>query len=240
MTYKYGISELRSLIAWQYFYYAWGVANAGSAEQKPLRADAEAMLDRWEGHCFTHAVIRSLPANSVGDDIVTAELTLPMLRQQSPDYLCLADYVKPRAMGEGSIGVFAVTVDATMEELSDADPYVKMLSQVLADRLAEATAEKVSEVMPGIRPAVGYPSIPDMSINFLLDRLVDFASIGVRLTESGMMMPHASVSGLIFPNPKARYFSVGTVGDDQLADYARRRGFTLDEMRKYIKDTQKQ
>ncbi len=236
MTYSFGIHELRPLIVWQYFYYAWGVANAGQTEQDSLRADAEALLDKWEGNCFSRAVIRTLPANSVGDDIVTPELTLPMLRQQTDGCLCLADYVKPRGMGEGSVGVFAVSVDATMPELSDADPYVKMLSQVLADRLAEATAEKVSAIMPGIRPAVGYPSMPDMSINFLLDRLIDFSSAGVRLTESGMMIPHASVSGLIFENPKAHYFSVGTIGDDQLEDYARRRGFTLAEMKKYIKN----
>lgn len=236
MTCSFGIDELRRLIVWQYFYYAWGVANAGQAEQDALRADAEALLDKWEGHCFSRAVIRTLPANSVGDDIVTAELTLPMLRQQTGECLCLADYVKPHGMGEGSVGVFAVSVDATMPELSDADPYVKMLAQVLADRLAEATAEKVSVIMPGIRPAVGYPSMPDMSVNFLLDRLIDFSSVGVRLTGSGMMIPHASVSGLIFQNPKAHYFSVGTIGDDQLEDYARRRGFTLEEMKKYIKN----
>lgn len=236
MTYSFGIEELRHLIVWQYFYYAWGVANAGQAEQQPLRADAEALLDKWEGRCFSRAVIRTLPANSVGDDIVTPELTLPMLRQQTDGCLCLADYVKPRGMGEGSVGVFAVSIDATMPELSDADPYVKLLAQVLADRLAEATAEKVSEIMPGIRPAVGYPSMPDMSINFLLDRLIDFSSVGVRLTESGMMIPHASVSGLIFQNPKAHYFSVGTIGDDQLEDYARRRGFALAEMKKYIRN----
>lgn len=139
-------------------------------------------------------------------------------------------------MGEDTIGAFSVTVDAHMPELTSDDPYTRMLSQVLADRLAEATAERVSEIMPGIRPAVGYPSMPDLSINFLLDKLIDFSSIGVRLTESGMMIPHASISGLIFTNPKAHYFTVGTIGADQLADYASRRGFSLDEMKKYIRN----
>ncbi len=236
MIYNFGISQLRDLIAWEYFYYAWGVAHATSSEQEPLRRDAEALLDKWDDHCFSHAVIRQLHANSIGDDIVTTELTLPMLRQQSDDCLCLADYVKPQSMGEDIIGAFSVTVDAHMPELTSDDPYVRMLSQVLADRLAEATAEKVSEIMPGIRPAVGYPSMPDLSINFLLDKLIDFSSIGVRLTESGMMIPHASISGLIFTNPKAHYFTVGTIGADQLADYASRRGFSLDEMKKYIRN----
>ncbi len=236
MIYNFGISQLRDLIAWEYFYYAWGVAHATSSEQEPLRRDAEALLDKWDDHCFSYAVIRQLHANSIGDDIVTTELTLPMLRQQSEDCLCLADYVKPQTMGEDIIGAFSVTVDAHMPELTSDDPYVRMLSQVLADRLAEATAEKVSEIMPGIRPAVGYPSMPDLSINFLLDKLIDFSSIGVRLTESGMMIPHASISGLIFTNPKAHYFTVGTIGADQLADYASRRGFSLDEMKKYIRN----
>lgn len=236
MIYTFGISQLRDLIAWEYFYYAWGVANASHDEQSSLRKEAEALLDKWDGKCFSRAVIRQLHANSVGDDIVTRELTLPMLRQQSADCLSLADYVKPQSMGEDTIGAFSVTVDAHMSELSSDDPYTKMLSQVLADRLAEATAEKVSEIMPGIRPAVGYPSMPDLSINFLLDRLIDFSSIGVRLTESGMMIPHASISGLIFTNPKAHYFTVGDIGPDQLADYATRRGFSVEEMKKFIRN----
>ncbi len=236
MIRQYGISELRDLIAWQYFYYAWGVANAGNAEQESLRGDAEAMLDSWEGRYFSHSIIKTLPANSFGDDIVVGQTVLPMLRQQSGDCLCLADYVMPKTMGKGTVGAFAVTVDATMPELTADDSYDRMLAQVLADRLAEATAEKVSEVMPGIRPAVGYPSMPDMSINFLLDGLIGFGNVGIRLTESGMMMPHASISGLIFTNPKAHYFSVGAVGEDQLADYARRRGFTIEEMKKYIRN----
>ena len=236
MIYSFGISQLRALIAWEYFYYAWGVANATTAEQQPLRKDAEALLDKWDGVCFSRAVIRKFAANSIGDDIVTTELTLPMLRQQSADCLCLADYVKPQSMGEDTIGAFSVTVDAHMPELTSDDPYQRMLSQVLADRLAEATAERVSEIMPGIRPAVGYPSMPDLSINFLLDKLIDFSSIGVRLTESGMMIPHASISGLIFTNPKAHYFTIGAIGADQLADYASRRGFTLEEMKKFIKN----
>ena len=236
MTRRYSIAELRGLIAWEYFYYAWGVAHAGSTEQETLRSDAEAMLDSWEGCHFSHSVTLTLPANSDGDDIIIGGSRLPMLRQQSSDCLSLADYVKPLSMGEDNIGAFAVTMDADMKELSSDDPYTRMLAQVLADRLAEATAEKVSEETPGIRPAVGYPSMPDMSINFLLDKLIDFSSIGISLTESGMMIPHASISGLIFPNPKAHYFSVGAIGADQLADYALRRGFTVEEMKKYIKN----
>ena len=132
-----------------------------------------------------------------------------------------------------------------------------MLSQVLADRLAEGTAELMhlqvrrrywgyapdedlsmkdihAEHYQGIRPAVGYPSMPDTSMNFLLARIIDMKSIGIRLTESGMMQPHASVSGLMFAHPKARYFDLGKIGEDQLRDYAHRRGLPVEMMRKYL------
>jgi len=127
----------------------------------------------------------------------------------------------------------------------------------VADRLAEATAERLHEQVrkelwgyaadeqlsmeemlvehfQGIRPAVGYPSLPDVSLNFLLDQLLGFSQIGIRLTESGAMRPHASVSGLMLAHPKSRYFSIGKIGDDQLHDYAQRRGVPVELMRKFI------
>ena len=132
-----------------------------------------------------------------------------------------------------------------------------MLVKTLAERLAEAAAEKVhedirkkiwgyapdekltkrellNEEYQGIRPAVGYPSLPDISVNFLLDELLDMKQIGISLTENGMMQPHASVCGLMFAHPASRYFSVGKIGTDQLTDYAKRRGVTVDVMRKYL------
>lgn len=134
-----------------------------------------------------------------------------------------------------------------MEGLYEQDPYKHLLVQTLSDRLAEAATEKMHEYvrkeawgyakdeilsMPdllvekyqGIRPAVGYPSLPDQSINFLLDELLDMKQIGITLTENGAMYPHASVCGLMFAHPAAEYFSVGKIGEDQLEDYARRRG----------------
>jgi cobalamin-dependent methionine synthase I len=132
-----------------------------------------------------------------------------------------------------------------------------MMAQLLADRLAEAAAEKLHESVrrdywgyapeeqlsvealhqerfQGLRPAVGYPSLPDASINFLLDRVLGFPQIGIRLTESGAMRPHASVSGLMLAHPEARYFSVGKIGPDQLADYARRRGIPVEVARRFL------
>jgi cobalamin-dependent methionine synthase I len=139
----------------------------------------------------------------------------------------------------------------------DADPYEKMMVQLLADRLAEATAERLHEQVrktywgyaadeqldiasmlierwQGIRPAVGYPSLPDTSLNFLIDQLIGLQQIGIRLTESGAMKPHASVSGLMMAHPDARYFSIGKIGEDQLHSYAERRGVPIELMRKFL------
>lgn len=155
------------------------------------------------------------------------------------------------------VGLFATSVDAGMESDFDSDPYAKMMAQLLADRLAEATAECMhqqvrthywgyapdehlsmadlhSEHFQGIRPAVGYPSLPDASMNFVLDRLLEMGQIGIRLTENGAMRPHASVSGLMMAHPKAHYFTVGKIGTDQLADYARRRGIPVETARRFL------
>ena len=129
--------------------------------------------------------------------------------------------------------------------------------QLLADRLAEAAAERMHELVRkdywgyapeedltvvemhqerflGIRPAVGYPSLPDASLNFVIDSLLDFSQIGVRLTEHGAMKPHASVSGLMMAHPQAHYFSIGKIGEDQLRDYARRRGLPVEYLRRFL------
>ena len=82
--------------------------------------------------------------------------------------------------------------------------------------------------------AVGYPSLPDQSVNFLLDELLDMKQIGISLTENGAMYPHASVCGLMFSHPASEYFSVGKIGEDQLEDYTRRRGKSIEEMRKFL------
>ena len=132
-----------------------------------------------------------------------------------------------------------------------------MLVQTVADRLAEATAEKLhhevrtrywgyapdeqltmsqihAEQFQGIRPAIGYPSLPDTSVNFILSDLLDMKQIDIRLTESGMMTPHASVSGFMFAHPQAHYFSLGKIGEDQLRDYARRRRVPVELMRGFL------
>lgn len=187
---------------------------------------------------------------------------LPMLRQQERNddnvYLSLADFVSPKS---DYVGVFAVSVHGT-EELSrkfsdENDVYNSILIKSVADRLAEAAAEwlherirkinwgfakdetiSVKEMLQskfqGIRPAIGYPSIPDQSIIFDLDKILPLNSVGISLTENGAMIPNSSVCGLIIANPDARYFMVGRVGEDQLDSYARRRGFSIKEMKRWL------
>lgn len=191
---------------------------------------------------------------------------MPMLRQQHPSQdgapnLCLSDFIRPLRQGiKDQIGAFCTTVDGEITEQNKHDEYLAMLSKVLCDRLAEGTAELLHEEVrrkywgyapdehltmeqthreeyQGIRPAVGYPSMPDTSVNFILDQLLDMKQVDIRLTESGMMTPHASVSGLMFAHPKARYFELGKIGEDQLKDYARRRGIPVEMMRRFLQSS---
>ena len=174
--------------------------------------------------------------------------------------LCLADFIRPLSQGiRDQIGVLCTSVDGTIIDEYRHDDYLNMMAQTLCDRLAEATAEKLHEEVrrdraywgyapdenltieqqhceeyQGIRPAIGYPSLPDTSANFLIDQLIDMKQAGIRLTETGMMTPHASVSGFMFAHPKSRYFELGKIGDDQLCDYARRRGVPVELMRRFL------
>ena len=185
-----------------------------------------------------------------------------MLRQQTPGRdglcLCLSDFIRPKSMlKQDKIGIFATSAHIDERQQLPDDDYNKMLIQTVLDRLAEAGAEKLhqetrttywgyapnehltisqlhQEKFQGIRPAIGYPCLPDISINRIIDRIIDFASIGVTLTSSAMMQPHASVSGFMISLPQARYFSIGKIDETQAADYARRRNMTVNEIKKYI------
>ena len=240
-----------------------------ASEAMQLFKEANRMLARLDKDFRTHAIFRLMEANSEGNDIWLEGIRFPFLRQQTirggenifcgrEIYLCLSDFVRPLSGGiPDQVGAFACCVDTEMEKLLPDDAYNHLLIQTLADRLAEACAEKLHEEVrkqiwgyapdenlsirqlhdeefQGIRPAVGYPSLPDQSVNFLLDELLDMKRIGIRLTENGMMQPHASVSGLMFAHPASRYFSVGTIDGQQLEDYARRRGMPVESMRKFL------
>lgn len=179
------------------------------------------------------------------------------------EYLCLSDFVAPRSSGKKDyVGIFAVTAGAGADYLlqkyrNQGDEYSALLMKSVLDRLAEAATEWLHEKVrkeywgyapheklpipelfavkyQGIRPAVGYPSIPDQSINFLLHDMLCSDEIGITLTENGVMYPNASVSGFFFSHPQSRYFAVGPVSDEQLDDYAKRRGMSKDEIRKFL------
>ena len=277
MIITYDIHELVPYMNWVYFFFAWQVKNED--EKVRLRQEAEMLLTQWEGRYHAYGLFELFEANADGDDIVvrsqesgdrsqesgdrsqeTGVSRIPCLRQQQGEspYLCLLDFIRPITSGMNDrIGVFATSVDMGLETDFDEDPYQKMMAQLLADRLAEAAAERLHEQVrkdiwgyakdehltiaemlverfQGIRPAVGYPSLPDTSLNFVLDELVNMKQIGIHLTESGAMKPHASVSGLMMSHPQAHYFSLGKIGEDQLLDYARRRGLPVEVCRKFL------
>lgn len=237
--------------------------RAKAAEAMQLHKEANRMLNKLDANFKVFAIYRLMEANADGDDLLLEGKRFPLLRQQTrikPEdpFLCLSDFVRPLESGiKDTVGAFATTIDPNMESLFKEDDYKLMLVKTLAERLAEAAAEKVhedirkkvwgyapdenltkkellNEEYQGIRPAVGYPSLPDISVSFLLDELLDMKQIGIRLTENGMMQPHASVCGLMFAHPAAHYFSVGKIGADQLEDYAKRRELPVEVIRKYL------
>ncbi len=256
MKIVYEIHELTSYINWAYFYFAWQLKD--ERQQSQIRMEADAFLKSLDGKYKVYALFQIMDAYSESDDIVLLQsgVRLPMLRQQQvgSEYLSLADFVSDKPT---KIGIFATSVDRGMETDFDDEPYQKMMAQLLADRLAEAAAERMHEEVRknywgyatdenlsikemqmerfvGIRPAVGYPSLPDVSLNFLINDVIDMKQIGISLTESGAMRPHASVSGLMLSHPKSHYFSIGKIGDDQVADYARRRQLPVETVRKFL------
>jgi 5-methyltetrahydrofolate--homocysteine methyltransferase len=176
--------------------------------------------------------------------------------------LSLADFIAPRESGVGDyIGAFAVTAGIGAADLAasferDHDDYQAIIVKALADRLAEAFAEYlhararrewgygsaerltpddlIAERFRGIRPAFGYPACPDHSEKGKLFSLLGAERAGLELTETFMMSPAASVSGLYFAHPDARYFFVGRIGQDQVEDYARRQGRPLAEVERWL------
>jgi 5-methyltetrahydrofolate--homocysteine methyltransferase len=184
-------------------------------------------------------------------------------RQGQKDFRSLADYIAPVGSGVADyLGAFAVTAGHGVDELAsrfeaDLDDYNAIMAKALADRLAEALAEKlheqarrdwgfgrdehlsksdlIDEKYRGIRPAAGYPACPDHTEKGTLWTLLDAeSSTGIRLTETFAMWPAASVSGLYFAHPEARYFAVDMITKDQLDDYALRKGMTLAEAERWL------
>jgi 5-methyltetrahydrofolate--homocysteine methyltransferase len=256
-------------------------------EAARLYDDARAMLGRIEKEQWlrVNGVVGLFPANSVkGDDIevYTDEgrgevlAVVHTLRRQVKrssgvagsagvdEYLALADFIAPKESGvKDYMGGFAVTAGLGMEEAlkkfeKEKDDYSIIMLKALADRLAEAFAERLHEMVrkelwgyapeerleveelfkgkyQGIRPAPGYPSCPDHTEKKgLFDWLQVEERVSIGLSESYMMVPGASVSGYYFSHPRARYFPVGKVAKDQVEDYAQRKGMAVHEVEKWL------
>ncbi len=244
-----------------------------------LFEEAQRMLRKLidEKRLTANAVIGFWPANTVGDDIElytdetrgTVLTRIHTLRQQSekvkgePHY-ALADFIAPKESGRADYwGGFAVTTGLGCDELvaeyeKNHDDYNSIMVKALADRLAEAFAEKmheevrknfwayapeeqfsneelIKEKYAGIRPAPGYPACPDHTEKrTLFDLLQAEKNTGIHLTESFAMYPTAAVSGFYFSHPNSRYFGLGKIAKDQVEDYAKRKGESLDDTERWL------
>ena len=277
----YSLAELSPYIDWTPFFHAWELAGkypkilddeVVGEEATKLFADAQRLLkqiidEKW---LQARAVIGFFPANSVGDDIevytdderTEVKTVLHHLRQQMAKpsdrpNSCIADFVAPKASGKKDyVGAFAVTAGIGIDEHvkrfeDDHDDYNSILLKALADRLAEAFAERmhervrkefwayaedeklsnnelIKENYHGIRPAPGYPACPDHTEKATLWSLIEpDKNAGITITESFAMLPTAAVSGFYFSHPDAKYFGTGKIQKDQVEDYARRKGDDL-------------
>lgn len=281
----YPIEDLIPYIDWTPFFATWELAGkfpnilkdeVVGEEATKLYEDAQGMLKEIVEHKWLTAngVYGLWRANSSNDDILLHNgkedfFTLHSLRQQrkkvkgSPN-LALADFIAPKESGkEDYIGAFAVTaglgIEAQLKEFDEAhDDYNSILLKALADRLAEAFAERLHELVRkeywgyaleeqldneslirekyrGIRPAAGYPACPDHTEKELIFDLLKAEEIGISLTESFAMLPTAAVSGLYFANPASKYFGLGKIEQDQLVDYAERKGKSVEEMERWLR-----
>ncbi|HEV2816930.1 MAG TPA: methionine synthase [Allosphingosinicella sp.] len=274
------LRELRDSIDWTPFFRAWELAGNYPAilddavvgeSARSLFADAQAMLDRIvaEHWLQVRGTVGLWRCRREGDDILVLagndETRLPMLRQQVKKRagranMCLADFIDPG--GEDWIGGFAVAVHGIEPHLArfkaDSDDYSDILLKALADRLAEAFAERlhahvresvwgyagvehltnlelIRESYAGIRPAPGYPACPDHSLKPILFDMLGGEPAGVTLTESLAMLPASAVSGFYFGHRDSQYFGVARIGRDQLEDYSARRGVPLAEAERWLR-----
>ena len=281
------VSRLRKYIDWTPFFMTWSLSGkyptilrheVVGVEATMLFEDANKILDDIErtGMIKANGVCGLFPANNIGDDIEvytdetrTEVLTvLHGLRQQTkkpkgPNY-CLSDYIAPKASGKADwIGAFAVTGGIGEHEIAaqfkaQGDDYNAIMMQAVADRLAEAFAECMHQIVrkdlwgyaadedlknddlirekyQGIRPAPGYAACPEHTEKGAIWQLLDAeANTGMVLTESYAMWPGAAVSGWYFSHPDARYFAVAQIQQDQLESYADRKGWDLTEAEKWL------
>ncbi len=277
---EWPIRELRANIDWTPFFRAWELAgNYPAILEDPvvgesataLFSDAQAMLDKIiHEHWLTpRGTVGLWRCRREGDDVYVLagnhETKLPFLRQQvkkreGRPNMCLADFISPQ--GEDWIGGFAVAIHGLEPHLArfkaENDDYSDILLKALADRLAEAFAERlhghvresvwgyagtehftnqdlIRETYTGIRPAPGYPACPDHSLKPILFEMLGGAPAGVELTENFAMLPTSAVSGFYFGHRDSQYFGVARIGRDQLEDYAARRGVSVEQAERWLR-----
>jgi 5-methyltetrahydrofolate--homocysteine methyltransferase len=284
----YPLAEIVPYIDWTPFFQTWELHGRYPAilkdevvgvEASKLFADAQALLKRIVDERLLQAngVVGIWPAERVGPDSVALYSAdgqeevarFEFLRQQQQKGAgvanhSLADYIAPAESGlRDYLGGFAVTAGIGLEPLvkafeADHDDYNSIMAKALADRLAEAFAERlhalvrtdiwayapdehldndslIKEAYQGIRPAPGYPACPDHTEKGLLFDLLDATALtGISLTESYAMWPAAAVSGFYFSHPQSKYFGVGKIAADQVADYARRKGWSQEEAERWL------
>jgi 5-methyltetrahydrofolate--homocysteine methyltransferase len=280
---NYPLAELVDRIDWTPFFQSWEMRGhypdilndpvQGKAATQ-LFNDAQAVLRSLVegGRLRAAAAFGFFPAASRGDDIALrvngTEKVARTLRQQMQKgngrpNLALSDFVAPEDLGtQDYVGLFAVTAGLGAAELiaerrAEHDDYNAILIEALADRLAEAFAERlhervrkefwgyaadeqldnnalIHEQYQGIRPAPGYPACPDHTEKQLIFELLDAPKVGITLTESCAMQPGASVSGFYFWRPESQYFGLGRIGQDQVADYAARKGWPLELAERWL------
>jgi 5-methyltetrahydrofolate--homocysteine methyltransferase len=271
------IADLRDYIDWTPFFRAWELAGNYPAilddkivgeSARGLFADAQAMLDRIiaEGWLTARGVAALWPCRREGDDVILDNgVRLPFLRQQivkreGRPNMCLADFVDPAGDWLGGFAVSIHGIDPHIARFkADNDDYSDILLKALADRLAEAFAERlhlhvrsdlwgyapgeqltnealIKEQYRGIRPAPGYPACPEHSLkNILFEQLDAETNAGIELTESFAMLPTAAVSGFYFGHAEASYFGVARIGRDQVEEYAGRRGIDLPTAERWLR-----
>jgi 5-methyltetrahydrofolate--homocysteine methyltransferase len=280
----YPLEELVPYIDWTPFFQTWELRGSYPRiledkvvgdEARKLFADAKALLKRIvdEKLLTAKAVIGFWPAHTVGDDIVLdvegKEVVIHTLRQQAEKtagnpYYALSDFIAAEETGVPDyFGGFALTTGIGCDELvaefeANYDDYNSIMAKALADRLAEAFAERMHELVrkdywgyakeehlsnedlikeeyEGIRPAPGYPACPEHTEKGTLFQLLDAENkIGLHLTESYAMHPTAAVSGFYFAHPQAKYFGLGKITKDQIEDYAVRKAMTIDEVERWL------
>ena len=278
----WSLADLREYIDWTPFFRAWELHGnfpkilddeVVGETARTLFDDANAMLDRIidEKWLTARGVCGLWPCARDGDDITVyldrneEHVVLPMLRQQikkSRDHanMCLADFIDPAGdwIGGFAVGIHGID-EPSRKFIADKDDYSDILLKSLADRFAEAFAERlhkhvrtdlwgyapdeqltndalIKEEYRGIRPAPGYPACPDHSLKPMLFEMLDAeANTGLTLTENFAMWPTAAVSGLYFGHPEAEYFGVARIGRDQLEDYAVRRGVDLATAERWLR-----